>query len=72
MKSLLRITLVKPDHNHKITFFETPSGDFDRVDHHGDAVTWQHHITLGEVGYTIYACSELGYSIERKSSTNEI
>lgn len=68
---MIKITLSKDSINHKIVFFETASGTFDRVDHHGESVTWQHHINLGEVGYAIYACHKLGYSIERVDS-NEI
>lgn len=71
MSKLLKFTLSKPGGAHRITFFETPAGTFDRVDHHGDSVTWQHFITLSEVGYTIYSCATLGYTITEEGKQHE-
>lgn len=59
----LRVRLEKPDSDSYIEFFQTPDGLFERVDHNGASVFWQHFVKPEDMANTIFFCSKLGYII---------
>lgn len=59
----LRVRLNCPYNDSYIEFFQMQDGNFERVDHKGDSVSWYHFIKPEDMANTIYLCACMGYTV---------